>query len=429
MGRFLGRSWRLDWVRTVTVEVRSIAAGELDAWVAAIHVAFHVDRSTAVADEAAFRRDALQQDLSRTYAAVDGQHVAGTMFSFPAELALPGGTRLPADAITSATVLPTYRRRGLLTRMLTTDLRAAQDRGDAAAILVAAEFPIYSRFGFGPATEQATYTLRPAQAAFKHAATGRVDLVPAERLRDVAPPIFDQFRRGRPGQIDRSPIIWDTRLGLRQAPWSSSALPLRCATYTDLDGTVQGYLTYRVDGTWERRLPTGSLEITELVALTPDAYLGLWRYCCDVDLVRQVTAPMRSVDEPLGWLLHDARAAVEQTSRSDLLWLRPLDVPAALSARRYLSEARLVVEVADPLGLCDGRFAIEGGPDGATCHASDASADLSLGLPALGALILGGASPTLLAQAGAIEEQRPGALAVGERLFRWPLMPWCSTFF
>ena len=58
-----------------------------------------------------------------------------------------------------------------------------------------------------------------------------------------------------------------------------------------------------------------------------------------------------------------------------------------------------------------------------------ASADLSLSLSALGAILLGGTSPSLLAQAGAIEEHRPGALQVAERLFRWPITPWCSTFF
>jgi hypothetical protein len=52
-----------------------------------------------------------------------------------------------------------------------------------------------------------------------------------------------------------------------------------------------------------------------------------------------------------------------------------------------------------------------------------------MGLPALGALTLGGVSPLLLAEAGQIEEQRPGALQTAERLFRWPITPWCSTFF
>jgi predicted acetyltransferase len=400
---------------------------QLEEWVEAMHVAFHVERPAAA--EAAFRRDVLRQDLGRTWAAFADGHIAGTLFSFAAQLALPGGTSLVADAITSATVLPTHHRRGLLTQMLETDLRAARDRGEVAAILVAAEYPIYSRFGFGPATDQASYTLKTAAADFSRAPIGAVELVSTAQLREVAPRIFDQFRRQRPGQIDRGPARWDIGLGLRQAPWVSTTQPLRCAVFTTPAGDVEGYLTYRVDGSWEGRLPTGTLEIVELMSLSADAYLGLWRYCSEVDLVAQVTAGMRCVDEPLTWLLRNSRAALRQTLRSDLLWLRPLDVPATLSARRYLSAGRVVLEVRDPLGLSGGRFVVEGGPDGAMCRPSQESADLSMDMPALGSIVLGGVSVKLLADAGAIHEQRPGALDAGERLFHWPVTPWCSTFF
>ena len=104
-------------------------------------------------------------------------------------------------------------------------------------------------------------------------------------MREIAPRIFDQFRRGRPGQIDREAAWWDTRLGLRESPWVTPEHAVRCAVFTDTAGDIQGYLIYRVDGSWERRLPTGKLEVVELMSLTPDAYLGLWRYCCEVDLV------------------------------------------------------------------------------------------------------------------------------------------------
>jgi predicted acetyltransferase len=176
-------------------------------------------------------------------------------------------------------------------------------------------------------------------------------------------------------------------------------------------------------------VPKVRLDVAELVAVSAQAYLGLWRYCCDVDLVAQVMANMRSVDEALPWLLTNPRAAVQETARTDMLWLRPLDVAHTLGARRYLCEGRVVLEVDDPLGLCGGRFVLEGGPDGATCRASDAAADLRMGMRALGAISLGGVSLRALADAGLIDEHAPGALLKAERLFRWPVAPWCSTFF
>ena len=411
----------------MAVEVRAIGANELEQWVATSHIAFHVGRSAA--QEATFRRDVLKQDLGRTLAAFDGNDLAGTLRSFPTELSLPGGTSLTADALSAVSVLPTHRRRGLLTRMLTADLHAARERGEAASILLAAEYPIYGRFGFGPATERADYAIDTHAASFTRAAPGTLELLEPARLRDLAPSIFDRFRRERPGQIDRDWSSWDARLGIVETPWADRDAALRCVAYCAADGAVEGYATYRAEPRSEHHVPRSTLEVRELVAVSAEAYLGLWRFCCEVDLVSQVTANMRCVDEPLAWLLHNPRAALHQTARTDMLWLRPLDVARTLAARRYACEGRLVLELDDPLGLCGGRFVLEGGPDGATCRASDAAADLSLGVRALGALSLGGAGVRTLADAGLVEANAPGALLSAERLFRWPVAPWCYTFF
>ena len=408
--------------------MRAIASdAELERWVAATHVAFHVGRSAA--EEAAFRRDVLHQDPRRTLAALDGDAVAGTLYSFPAELSLPGGTRLLADAVSAASVLPTHRRRGLLTRMLTADLHAARERGEVASILIPAEYPIYGRFGFGPATERADYAIDTHAAEFTRAAPGEIELVEPARLRELAPPIFDRFRRERPGQIDRDPPNWDTRLGLVQAPWADPKRTIRCLVYCVPGGDVEGYAIYRAEPSSERHVPRVKLEVAELMAVSAEAYLGLWRFCCEVDLMARVTANMRCVDEPFVWLLANPRAALQQTVRTDMLWLRPLDVPHTLSARRYACEGRILLDVADPLGLCGGRFVLQGGPDGATCRVTDAAPDLKMGMHALGAITLGGVSLRVLADAGLIEEHSPGALMAAERLFRWPVAPWCSTFF
>lgn len=425
--------------------MRSIGDQELHAWVECLSVAFHGRHSTA--EEVAYRRDVLAQDLSRTLAAVDDGRVVGTLHSFTAELTLPGGTCLTADAISAASVLPSHRRQGLLRRMLTSDLRAARERGEVASILVAAEYPIYGRFGYGPAVERAELTLETKAATFivarsedrerlaTTAATassrepgGRVRLVEPARLQQVAPALFDQFRKTRPGQIDRDAAGWETRLGLREAPWTGRDKPKRCAVYAASDGETEGYAVYTVEPSWERHVPHATLAIDELIALSPEAYQALWRYCADVDLIGQVRASMRPADEPLGWLLDNPRAAL-QTVRTDFLWVRPLDVPRMLAARRYSRQGRLVVEIDDPLGTSGGRFALDGGPDGATCRPTDNNADLSMPIGTLGAISLGGQSVHLLAAAGRIDEHSAGAVAHAEQMFRSPITPWCSTFF
>jgi predicted acetyltransferase len=413
----------------VSLSVRPITSEELVAWTDVMHVAFHNSRPPEPGAD--FRREVFGEDYSRTLSAFDGKRPVATYESFAAELTLPGGTCLLANAVTAVSVLPTYHRRGALTGMITQDLQAAKERGEAASILIAAEYPIYGRFGFGPATDHAAYRLETAYAEFTHAARagGHIDLVEPRQLREIAPTIFDRLRRHYPGQIDRRPFTWDLRLRLRPTPWRADEQPPRCALYTSPNGEPEGYLLYTVQGEWVHHVPSGKLEIDELVTVSQDAYLALWRYMSEIDLVTEVTVEMRPVDEPLTWVLANARKALRQTLRSDFLWVRPLDTSRMFETRRYASEERVVFEVDDPLGLAGGRFALEGGPLGASCTPTDAAADLRLGMSTLGAMSLGGISLEVLQAAGRIQEERAGALDRAERLFHWPTPPWCSTFF
>jgi predicted acetyltransferase len=408
------------------VEVRPITADELADWVGAMHISFHSRRPPQ--PEADYRREC-GQDLSRTLGAFDGQQLVGTYESFLTELTLPGGTCVTANAISAVTVLPTHHRRGLLTRMIGQDLRAACERGEAASILIAAEYPIYGRFGFGPATEQVAYRLPVGQARFLRAAPGSVALVQPSRMREVAPAIFDQVRRDWPGQISRRDYTWDTRVGLRESPWRTPDAVVLGALYTSPTGQPEGYLLYEVNGGGHNHVPASTLEVGELMAVSDEAYLGLWRYAAEVDLVVEITATMRRAHEPLSFLLSDPRKAFQQTWRNDFLWLRPMDTARVLSARGYRSAGQLVLEVSDPLGLSGGRLLLEASPDGATCRPTQMAADVRLGASALGALLLGGVSARVLQAAGLVEEDRPGALSRADALFGWPVAPWCSTFF
>ncbi|HEY1297220.1 MAG TPA: GNAT family N-acetyltransferase [Chloroflexota bacterium] len=411
----------------MSLTVRPITPDELAAWIGVTFVAFHNNRSAE--PMAAYVRERLGDDTSRCLATVDGARLVGTYESFTAQLTLPGGDCVPANAVSAVSVLPSHHRRGALTRMLTRDLHEARERGEVASILIAAEYPIYGRFGFGPATDHAAYKLETVHAQFTASAPGCVDLVEPAALRPIAPSIFDRVRGAYPGQIDRPPFYWDTRLGVRPLPWRNNGEPPRLALYTAPSGEPEGYLVYHVESDWVHHVPGARLEIEDLQTVTDEAYLGLWRYMAEVDLLSEVTVEMRRVDEPLRWMLADARKALHQTMRNDFLWLRTLDTPRLLAGRRYAVEDRLVLAVDDPLGIAGGRFALEGGPEGATCRATDAAADLSMSMLALGAISLGGVSLHTLHAAGRIQEEQAGALAKAEHMFRWPIAPWCSTFF
>nr|ASV47112.1 hypothetical protein [uncultured bacterium] len=376
---------------------------------------------------AEFWLEHMRPDLSRAWGAFDGGTCVGSFRTLPFELTVPGGGTVPADGVTAVTVAPTHRRQGLLTGLMGEGLRAAADRGDAVSILIAAEWRIYGRFGYGPATEDAVWEVDTRRAAAA-APAGAVEAVEIAELRKLAPAVYDAARRQRPGGIDRPEPRWDYDYGLAHPEGEQPEWAGRAVLHRDPAGEVDGYLRWHADGTWEGMLPTGTLHVDELVTTSREAYADLWRFVLGVDLIATVRAGERPVDEPLPYLLADGRAA-RQVQRWDRLWLRVLDVPAALGARGYLSPGRVVLEVVDPAGYAAGRFALDAGPDGADCRPTTEAADLTLPAAALGAAYLGGTRLRTLAAAGLVDEHRPGAVERADRLLVGDQVPFCPLHF
>jgi predicted acetyltransferase len=169
-----------------------------------------------------------------------------------------------------------------------------------------------------------------------------------------------------------------------------------------------------------------SVTVELLVAAGPEALARLWRHVLDRERSPRavVRAAGRPPDEPLAFLLANARDV--RAERRDGLWLRVVDVPAALAGRAYAAAGRLVLEVED--ARCPwnaGRFALAAGPDGADCRPCDAPADVRLEAGALASAYLGGHRWPELAAAGWARELRPGAVALAAALFAPAVEPWC----
>lgn len=370
---------------------------------------------------------AASEPLDRTYASFDGGTVVATLRSFPTELTVPGGSAVPAGALTAVTCRATHRRQGLLTRMITTDLSSSAERGELAHVLIASEYPIYGRFGYGPATLTITWELDASATRFATSGSGTVEFVDNDTFRKEGPAIFERVRSSRPGMIGRDDLNWDVRADLRRRPedkpWQGFRLLVR-----DDDGVAQGWASYSVAHVWADLRARNTAEVTELCAATPAAEARLWRFLAELDLVTTVTAGDRPNDDILPWLLQNARA-VKQTGRADFLWVRLLDVAASLAARSYSASGRVVLEVTDPLGLAGGRFALDAGPDGASCQPTDETAEITIPVTTLGAAYLGGERLASLHAAGWLDEHRPGAVARADVLLAGTVAPWCNTWF
>jgi predicted acetyltransferase len=344
----------------------------------------------------------------------DGRVVGGSaMISF--EITVPGSRRVPLGGVTSTGVIATHRRQGLLRQMMRAMFDEARERGEPLAGLSASEGSIYGRFGYGPATRRTRWEIERTQARFRvpHMDGGSLEITDAATARQAWRAVHDAVRVSRVGELSAAPDKWSDLTDES----AGAAGPRRYLVHRDADGSLDGVATYRLP--WSARVEeTGTLVVEGLQAASDDAYRALWQLLLDFDLTRKVVAAPRPSDEPLRWMLDNPRA-MRVTRQSDSLWIRLLDLRAALEARTYDASGTVVLGIeSDP--MCpenEGAWRLDGGPDGAVCTRVTAAPDLVIDLRALGSLYLGGMSAALLASAGLIRGDR-GSVGLLSRMFR-----------
>jgi predicted acetyltransferase len=371
-------------------------------------------------------------ELDRVWAATEGEHVVGGVQAYSSQVTPAGpAAPVPMAAVSDVSVQTTHRRRGLLTRLMAPLLEQAAERGEPVAGLMASEATIYGRFGFGIASRSVAIQVRRERAAMRTPSTagGRVRFLhdQAERV-ELLPASWEPYRLATPGELVRSPAWWSVVLG-PDAQWIGGGKQFVVVHEPDGGGPPDGHCRYTVEERWGGDGAQFTLRVSEMAAVDPEVEAALWEHCFAVDLVTRIECGRRPELDVLSWRLADARAR-QVTAVGDNLWIRILDVEAALSARGYGSEGSLVLEVDDPFRpAAGGRFQLDAGPDGATCKRTDATPDLSLGIDVLGALWLGANVPSLLAAAGHVAERSAGALAVADRLLPMPQSPLLQTPF
>ncbi|MET9495767.1 GNAT family N-acetyltransferase [Streptomyces sp. NPDC006552] len=418
------------------IDVRPITEDEMAEWSRALNAGFLRPPTTTPWTVA---RRLARFDLARTRAAFaptgdgTGTRQVATFRSFAQELSVPGGARVPTDAITNVTVTATHRRRGLLSRMMAADLAEAKERGDVAATLIAAEYRIYGRYGFGPAATTTQWEIDVARAGLDPRRPGpddggRIDPAGPDEVRRIGPALHERLRARVAGVVSRDAFWWQDETGVERTPEDDWTEPFY-AVYRSARGEVEGLVEYRSDGHWNAaKAPANTATVVRLTGVTPAAERALWHHLCSVDWVTTVRTDGRAPDDLVPELLPDPRAA-RVVTQADFLWVRILDVVRALEARAYGASGELVLEVRDRAGLAGGRFRLAATPDGAVCAPSAAAAQLTLDIGELSALWLGDASAVRLAALGRLVEEEAGAARAADALLRTPRRPWCPDVF
>ena len=400
----------------MTVEIRPCAdEGELADALRAVYAAFGEQ-----AEDADVERAKATMPVDRVLVAVDGGRVVGVAAAWPCSLSVPGG-ELPCPGVTWVGVLPTHRRQGVLTALMRSQLDDVHERGEPLAALWASESLIYGRYGYGISAPVYGLDAVRSRFAFRDdpGPVGSLRIVTREEAAELFPPIYERIRAQRSGLISRSKAWWwEQRLYVGPGP--SGAGPRFFVVY-ERDGRPEGYAFYRIREQWEQSVPQSSVIVVEAFGETATATREVWRYLFGIDLTERVEAQI--LDRASGLWLGVADPRRLRLKLGDGLWLRLVDVEAALRARSWASDDSLVLEVRD--SFCpwnEGRYRTGEGR-------VDADPDLVLSAADLGSAYLGGVDVYTLAAAGRIEERTAGAIARADALFRTPLPPFCAEEF
>jgi predicted acetyltransferase len=360
----------------------------------------------------------------RIHAAWEDGRVVGSGGVFPFETGIPGRL-IRAAGVTLVGVLPTHRRRGIFADLMWAQLADVRERGEPMAYLWASEDTLYGRFGYGIASFSGGIDLPRERIAYADA------LEPAGRVRLVEPDEavepFTEIQRAaaakHPGMFVRTKEWW-THRRLADPEWAREGGGEQVRALLELDGRPAAYALYRLHFSADRGIPAGFTNVIEAVGVSPEATRGIWRYLLDIDWMARVKANLLPRDHELFLLLREPRMLRFELREG--LWVRLVDVEAALAARSYKAGEPVVIEVSDDLFPENaGRYRV--GPEGA--ERADAEAELALPVTSLGSVYLGGFGFGELARAGRVEELASGALDRADALFRSDRYPWCPEIF
>jgi len=410
----------------VTVEIRVCPPDRFGELLRAAEVAFSED----VSDTKVGLVEGVA-DKERFIAALDGDRIIGTAGVFTLRLQLPGG-EAPMGGVTWITVMPSHRRQGVMSSMMRLMIDDCHRRGEPLAGLWAAEGAIYGRFGFGIATVYIGVQAEMGAVGMMSGAPreGSFRLLPVGEGLDLVRPVYDAARRARPGFLARTPEWWNGILP-RPDKDAKGGEAKRLVVFETADGP-EAYAIYKTKAQWNEQGPGGTVTVDEAIGSTATGTREIWRYLFGLDLMRTLKAGRLPEDHPV--LLMAAEPRRLGLVMGDGLWLRILDVAAALEARTYgvggHGRGRLALDLVDDYCPWNaGRWQLDVDDGRARVTRRETPADVGLSATELASMLLGTFSATSLAAAGRVRELRPGGLATADELFATPTRPWCPQEF
>jgi predicted acetyltransferase len=358
---------------------------------------------------------------------VDGRLVADVRTT-PMARRINGGA-VAFGLVGPVVCLAEHRRRGYVGRLLRLSLEWMHEHGLPLAGLYTPHDPLYQRYGWERAEGKKRYLFRAKDLNLRvRGEAGRLEPVGADDWQRLDA-VYRQYADPRNGPLHR-PEVWWREAVLRDFLQDRS---MQAVIWLDGQGEAQGFVVYTtrqamVPG---RMFPETEVVVRDMVAVTPDAYLGLWQYLLGHDIAARV-AVHAPLDDPFPELVVDGWPWKLEVERAEGAMLRVVDVEQALTMRPYCGERPVsftmrIVDASAPWN--DGVWRVEAAEGRMQAGRADGEADIELSVNFLAPLFTGHVRPDVAAESGMIGVNNEGALEQVTAAFSTTYPPYCSDFY
>jgi predicted acetyltransferase len=340
------------------------------------------------------------------------------------------GAKMGFGAVGPVACLAPYRRQGHVAKLLTMSLELMRERGQVLSGLYTPHDALYRRFGWERAEMKKRYRFRPKDVRLRFRSRGgRAVPVPADEWQRLDA-LFRTWSADRNGPFIRNEIWWREAI-LHNYDGTGSRTENEAVVWVDEDGQDRGYMVYLNRPYQTRELSWDHQEIwvRDFVALTANAYLGLWLHMLTHDLAESLVYEAHP-DDRLPDMVEDP-AKVQQTVAEGAM-LRIVDLERAIERRPYSggNPASVTARVEDrTLPWNDGTWRIEAAGGEMRAERTDAPADVEMSVNALAALFSGYVRAEVAAQCGLVTAQDDATVAQLARLFAVRDAPNCPDFY
>ncbi|MFP7495242.1 GNAT family N-acetyltransferase [Terribacillus saccharophilus] len=329
------------------------------------------------------RAERLKQmdQYQQLYGIKENGKLAAKLHMLPLAIRL-GEQTIPMGGIAGVATYPEYRRNGYIKQLLSDTLYLMREQGMLVSMLHPFYVDFYRRFGYELFADRTIYTLKKKDLVRMAPVDGTIERVKKEEHSQLIEDMYTTYAATYSGMLARESSWWQQRF------YGDHDF---IAIYRDASGKAQGYMIYETSS-------RDKLEVSEFVALTADARIGLWNFLAQHDsMFEEITLDLPHHD-PLIFMLPDPQLALKSYP---YFMARILDVPAFFEKYDWQqSPAGVVLHVEDKIiEENNDTFSFK---DESTAISSETKG-ISLSINMLSAIAFGYKRPLTLWQAGLID--------------------------